>query len=107
MKIKWYTIIFFSRAYTWTKTMPLRFCKFLWKWLKKGILWLYEWLYYKLFPRYKLTVSYDKEWENDDDREYEVKKMMIEKPNYLKFKTDDGIVEIRSPSGINTRLEEL
>jgi len=33
--------------------------------------------------------------------------MIIEKPNYLKFKTDDGIVEIRSPSGINTRLEEL
>ena len=80
------------------KSRLVRFCIWIWR---------YNWLYYKLFPRYKLTVSYDKEWENDDDREYEVKRMIIEKPNYLKFKTDDGIVEIRSPSGINTRLEEL
>ena len=89
------------------KSRLVRFCVWIWRLLKKAILWLWDWLYYKLFPRYKLTVSYDKEWENDDDREYEVKRMIIEKPNYLKFKTDDGIVEIRSPSGINTRLEEL
>lgn len=97
----------FSKAFTWIKKAPLRFLKLLWRLFKKGIFWLYEWIKYKLFPRYKLTVSYDKEWENDDDQEFEVIRMLINKPNYLKFKTDDGIVEIRGNSGLNYRLEEL
>ena len=97
----------FKKLFNSAKSKFLRFCSWIWHLLKKAIVWVYEWLKYKLFPRYKLYVSYDKEWENNDDVEYEVKRLIVTKPNYLKFKTDDGIVEIRGNSGLNYRIEEL
>jgi|TARA_B110000240_G_C13421618_1_gene419740 hypothetical protein len=74
----------------------------------KGIKWCYIWLKYKLFPRYKLTVSYNSTWGDEDDRSYEVKKFIKKQPNFIKFINDDGeLIEIRGADGLNYRVEEL
>ena len=60
------------------------------------------------FPRYKIIVSYNKTWEDLDDREFIVKKFYKKQPKFLKFKTHDGeMVEIRGAEGLNYRIEEL
>ena len=40
----------------------------------KFLVWLYEYMYYALFPRFKLTVSYNAVFGDADDRDYIVKK---------------------------------
>ena len=60
------------------------------------------------FPRWKLTVSYNKEWGDIDDTEFTVKKFIKKQPKFLKFKTHDGdVVEIRGATGLNYRIEEI
>ena len=72
--------------------------------LKKVWRWLIAWF----SPRWKLEVSYNKEWGDSDDRLYTVKKFIIKKPNHLKFITHDrDIVEISSPSGLNYRITSI
>ena len=72
--------------------------------LKKFWLWLIAWF----SPRWKLEVSYNKEWGDSDERLYTVKKFIIKKPNHLKFITHDrDIVEISSPSGLNYRITSI
>ncbi len=73
-----------------------------------ALVWVYEWVYYKLFPRFKLTVSYNSTWGDADDRSYEVKKFLKTQDKYLKFITDDGeLIEIRGAEGLNYRIEQL
>ena len=73
-----------------------------------AIVWVYEWIKYKLFPRYKLTVSYNQTWGDADDKSYEVKKFLKTQEKYLKFITDDDeLVEIRGADGLNYRIEQL
>jgi|TARA_B110000444_G_C18625889_1_gene494471 hypothetical protein len=91
------------------------FFKQIWSYLSKVavpiwkvIKWCYVWLKYKLFPRYKLTVSYNSTWGDDDDRSYEVKKFIKRQPNFIKFINDDNeLIEIRGADGLNYRIEEL
>ena len=69
--------------------------------LKKFWLWLIAWF----SPRWKLEVSYNKEWGDADDKKYVVKKFLIKKDKHLKFITHDkDVVEIQSPSGLNYRI---
>ena len=59
-----------------------------------------------LFPRWKLTVSYNQTWGDSDDREFIVKKFYKKQPKFLKFKTHEGeVVEIRGAEGLNYRIE--
>ena len=68
--------------------------------------WL--WFVSKLFPRYKLIVSYNAVWGDADDQEYTVKKFLSKKPNCLKFITHEGDkVEITGAEGLNYRIEEI
>ena len=69
--------------------------------------WL--WFVSKLFPRYKLIVSYNAVWgDATDNQEYLVKKFLSKKPKYLKFITHEGDkVEITGAEGLNYRIEEL
>ena len=68
--------------------------------------WL--WLVSKIFPRYKLIVSYNHTWGDADDVEYTVKRFYSKKPKYLKFRTHEGdLVEITGAEGLNYRIEEL
>ena len=92
-----------------------KFFQQLWQKLKRfllpilnAIVWVYEWIKYKLFPRYKLTVSYNQTWGAADDKSYEVKKFLKTQEKYLKFITDDGeLIEIRGADGLNYRIEQL
>ena len=68
------------------------------------LVWLYEYIKYALFPRYKLTVSYNAIFGDADDKDYIVKKQ----DKYLKFTTDDDeLVEVRGAEGLNYRIEQL
>ncbi len=68
--------------------------------------WL--WLVSKLFPRYKLIVSYNHTWGDADDVEYTVKRFLNKKEKYLRFITHEGDhVEIRGAEGLNYRIEQL
>jgi hypothetical protein len=72
--------------------------------LKKIWLWVVAWF----SPRWDLSVSYNKEWGDEDDRRYTVKKFLIKKENHLKFITHDkDVVEISSPSGLNYRITSI
>lgn len=67
------------------------------------------WLWVKsLFTtRYKVTVSFNKEWGDSDDRTYITKKIIVQKEKHLKFRNEDGkIVEYRSSAGLNYIIED-
>ena len=77
---------------------------FIWAKIKK----VYLWIKYALFPRYKLTVSYNAVFGDADDKDYIVKKFHKKQDKFLKFVTDEGeLVEIRGAEGLNYRIEEL
>tara|TARA_B100000902_G_scaffold384430_1_gene424584 strand:- start:11681 stop:11965 length:285 start_codon:yes stop_codon:yes gene_type:complete len=72
------------------------------------LVWLYEYIKYALFPRYKLTVSYNAIFGDSDDKDYIVKKFHKKQDKYLSFTTDDDeLVEIRGAEGLNYRIEQL
>ena len=57
---------------------------------------------------YTLKVSYNATCCDSDDQEFIVKKFYKIKPNFLRFKTQEGdIVEIRGAEGLNYRIQEL
>ena len=73
--------------------------------LKKRIKAFWLWLVAWWSPRWDLEVSYNKEWGDEDDRKYVVKKFLIKKEKHLKFVTHEkDVVEIQSPSGLNYRI---
>ena len=76
----------------------------IWNFIKAA----YEYVYYYLFPRYKLLVSYNQTWGDQDDREFIVKKFNKKQEKFLSFITDEGeLVEIRGADGLNYRIEQL
>ena len=67
------------------------------------------WLWVKsLFTtRYKVTVSFNKEWGDSDDRTYITKKIIVQKEKHLKFRDEDNkIIEYRSSGGLNFIIED-
>ena len=68
---------------------------------------IWTWIKSLFLTRYKITVSFNKEWGDADDRSYIVKKVLVQKEKHLKFRDDDGkIVEYRSSGGLNYIIEE-
>ena len=71
--------------------------KRLWKWIKS----LFQ-------TRYKVTVSFNKDWGDADDRSYITKKILVQKEKHLKFKDEHGkIIEYRSAAGLNYIIEDV
>ena len=65
------------------------------------------WIQSLFLTRYKVTVSFNKEWGDADDRSYITKKILVQKEKHLKFKDEDGkIVEYRSVAGLNYIIED-
>ena len=65
------------------------------------------WIQSLFLTRYKVTVSFNKEWGDADDRSYITKKILVQKEKHLKFKDEDGkIVEYRSAAGLNYIIED-
>tara|TARA_R110001583_G_scaffold83758_5_gene220946 strand:+ start:1995 stop:2231 length:237 start_codon:yes stop_codon:yes gene_type:complete len=71
--------------------------------LKKILAWVLE-----LFrTRYKITVSFNKEYGDADDRTYISKKIITQKEKHLKFRdVDNKLVEYRSAAGLNYIIED-
>ena len=70
---------------------------------KKILVWVLE-----LFKtRYKITVSFNKEYGDADDRTYISKKIITQKEKHLKFRDEDNkLVEYRSAAGLNYIIED-
>jgi len=58
--------------------------------------------------RYKVTVSFNKEYGDSDDRNYVAKKILIQKEKHLKFRNEENkIIEYRSAAGLNYIIEDM
>lgn len=69
---------------------------------------LWDWIKSLFQTRYKVTVSFNKEWGDADDRSYITKKVLISKEKHLKFRDEDGkIIEYRSAAGLNYIIEDV
>ena len=78
--------------------------KKIWSW----IVMFWNWFISLFQERYEITVSFNKEWGDADDRTYVTKKILVQKEKHLKFRTEDNeIVEYRSAAGLNYIIKEL
>ena len=72
--------------------------------LKKVI----DWIISLFTTRYKITVSFNKEYGDSDDKSYITKKIIVQKEKHLKFRDQNNrIVEYRSASGLNYIIEDV
>jgi|TARA_R100001443_G_scaffold18794_1_gene29974 uncharacterized protein YlxP (DUF503 family) len=72
--------------------------------LKKILRWVIQ----QLKKRYKVTVSFNKEYGDSDDTTHITKKIIVQKENHLKFRNEAGKeIEYRSSGGLNYIIEEL
>jgi hypothetical protein len=56
----------------------------------------------------KITVSFNKEYGDSDDKIYISKKIYVQKEKHLKFKDESGrVVEFRSATGLHYIIEDL
>ena len=69
--------------------------------------WIVEKFKQWFTTRYKVTVSFNSIYGDQDDRVFITRKVIIQKEKHLKFRDDDGkIVEYRSSGGLNYIIEE-
>ena len=67
-----------------------------------------KWVIELFKKRYKVTVSFNKEYGDADDRSYITKKILIQKEKHLKFRDEDNkLVEYRSAAGLNYIIEDM
>jgi len=68
---------------------------------------IWKWLVNLFQKRYKIIVSFNKEYGDADDKTYISKKIITQKEKHLKFRTlDSKLIEYRSASGLNYIIEE-
>tara|TARA_B100001778_G_scaffold334717_1_gene347349 strand:+ start:7097 stop:7321 length:225 start_codon:yes stop_codon:yes gene_type:complete len=67
-----------------------------------------NWIISLFVTRYKITVSFNKEYGDLDDKTYISKKILVQKEKHLKFRDDDNrLIEYRSASGLNYIIEDI
>ena len=67
-----------------------------------------NWIIDLFKTRYKITVSFNKEYGDADDKSYISKKIITKKENHLKFKDENNnLIEYRSASGLNYIIEDM
>tara|TARA_R100000426_G_scaffold54823_3_gene39420 strand:- start:1127 stop:1351 length:225 start_codon:yes stop_codon:yes gene_type:complete len=72
--------------------------------LKKVI----DWIISLFTTRYKITVSFNKEYGDSDDKSYISKKILVQKEKHLKFRDENNrLIEYRSASGLNYIIEDI
>tara|TARA_R110002050_G_scaffold121250_2_gene239579 strand:- start:84 stop:320 length:237 start_codon:yes stop_codon:yes gene_type:complete len=58
--------------------------------------------------KYKVTVSFNKEYGDSDDITYVTQKIIVQKENHLKFRDENRkVIEYQSAGGLNYIIEEL
>ena len=76
--------------------------------MKEKMKQLWDWIKSLFQTRYKVTVSFNKEWGDADDRTYIAKKLHKQQEKHLKFTNEDNeVVEYRSAAGLNYIIKEL
>ena len=67
-----------------------------------------DWIISFFRKRYKITVSFNKEYGDSDDKTYISKKILVQKEKHLKFRdSNDRLIEYRSASGLNYIIEDI
>ena len=67
-----------------------------------------NWIIDLFRTRYKITVSFNKEYGDADDKSYISKKIITKKEKHLKFKDENNnLIEYRSSSGLNYIIEDM
>jgi len=75
---------------------------------KNVLLLIFRWIWNKFKIRYQITVSFNKEYGDSDDRTFVTKKILVQKEKHLKFRDEnDYIIEYRSAGGLNYIIEEI
>tara|TARA_R100001377_G_scaffold38500_2_gene21431 strand:- start:258 stop:515 length:258 start_codon:yes stop_codon:yes gene_type:complete len=68
----------------------------------------FQWFIGLFNTRYKITVSFNKEYGDSDDRTYISKKIITQKENHLKFRDENNkLVEYMSAGGLNYIIEDM
>jgi len=76
--------------------------------IKSIIKTFFQWLIDLFKTRYKITVSFNKEYGDADDKSYISRKIITQKDNHLKFRDEDNkLVEYRSAAGLNYIIEDV
>jgi len=58
--------------------------------------------------KYKVTVSFNKEYGDSDDITYVTQKIIVQKENHLKFRDENRkVIEYQSAGGLNYIIEEM
>ena len=70
----------------------------IWGWIKTAFIWFID-----LFrERYEITVSFNREYGDADDKVYIAKKIFKQTERHLKFKDEENcLVEFRSAGGLH------
>lgn len=77
-------------------------------WTKSWWLCLYNTIRSWFVTYYRVTISFDKEYGDDDDKVYISDKIIKNTDKWLKFRNKEGLlVEFRSSSGLHFIIEEL
>ena len=67
-----------------------------------------KWVIELFKKRYKVTVSFNKEYGDADDKSYITKKILIQKEKHLKIRDENNkLVEYRSAAGLNYIIEDI
>jgi len=67
-----------------------------------------NWIISLFVTRYKITVSFNKEYGDSDDKTYISKKILVQKEKHLKFRDEhDRLIEFRSAAGLNYIIEDI
>ena len=67
-----------------------------------------DWIISLFVQRYKIRVSFNKEYGDADDKVYISKKILVQKENHLKFRNlDNKVIEYRSAGGLNYIIEDM
>ena len=76
--------------------------------MKKKLKEMWIWIVSLFTTRYRLTVSYNNTWGDNDDQEFIVKKFFWKQEKYISFLDENNeTVEIRGASGLNYRIQRL
>ena len=68
----------------------------------------YRWFVNLFTYHYKITVSFNNEYGDGDDKIYTAKKIIVQKESHLKFRDiENKTIEYRSLGGLNYIIEEL
>ena len=76
--------------------------------IKQALINFWYWIKSWFIRYYEISVSFNKEWGDSDDKTFIAKKIITQKEKHLKFRTRDGrTVEYRSAGGLNYVIKDL